>query len=99
MLLFIVYIMVYAKLPTEDEYRVLHFKSIMRKHGSRIVSVSRSINFSREAVLVIKDIEGMIKISDQYNLSIFYIPRENGMPEENKMFIPGKDICYIYYIN
>jgi len=99
MLLFIVYIMVYAKLPTEDEYRVLHFKSIMRKHGSRIVRVSRSINFSREAVLVIKDIEGMIKISDQYNLSIFYIPRENGMPEENKMFIPGKDICYIYYLN
>jgi len=40
----------------------------------------------------------MIKISDQYNLSIFYIPRENGMPEENRMFIPGKDICYVYYL-
>ena len=98
MLLLIAYIMRYTVPPTEEEKLILKFKSIMRKHGSRIVRVSRFIGSSWETVLVINDIEGMIKISDEYNIPIFYIPDESGMPEENSMFIPTKDISYIYYL-
>lgn len=98
MLLLIVYIMLYTIPPTEEEKLILKFKSIMRKHGSRIVRVSRFIGTSWEMVLVINDIEGMIKISDEYNIPIFYTPDESGMPEENSMFIPTKDISYIYYL-
>lgn len=99
MLLFIIYIALWGVLPTEEESRALRFKSIMRKHGSRIVRVTRSIGQTCETELIIKDIEGMVKISDEYNIPIFYIPDENGMPEENSMFIPGRGICYIYHIN
>ena len=38
----------------------------------------------------------MIKISDEYNIPIFFIVDNNDMPEGNKMFIPTKEICYIY---
>jgi hypothetical protein len=98
MLLLIVYMMIYTIPPTDEEKLVLRFKSIMRKHGSRVVRLSRFLGSSWETILVIKDIEGMIKISDECNIPIFYIPDEKGMPEEYSMFIPGKDICYTYYI-
>lgn len=98
MLLIITYIMLYTIPPTEEEKLVMKFKSIMRKHGSRIVRISHFIGSSWETVLVINDIEGMIKISDEFNIPIFYIPDESGMPEENKIFIPTKEISYIYYL-
>ena len=99
MLLIIVYMLKYTIPPTEEEKLVLRFKSIMRKHGSRIVRTGRYIGSSWETMLIVKDIEGMIKISDECNIPIFYIPDYKGMPDEYSMFIPGKDICYTYYIN
>lgn len=98
MLLLIAYIMLYTTSPTEYENNVLRFKSIKRKYGSRIVKVSNFTDYVWENTMEIKDIEGMIKISDEYNIPIFYVQGDNGMPVENRMFIPGKDICYIYYI-
>ncbi|NLK65792.1 MAG: DUF5305 domain-containing protein [Tissierellia bacterium] len=99
MLLLITYITLFTIPPTEEEKLVLKFKSIMRKHGSRIVRVSRYIGASWERVMVINDIEGMIKISDECNIPIFYISDERGMPLENSMFIPTKDINYKYYLS
>lgn len=98
MVLLITYITLFTIPPTEEEKLILKFKSIMRKHGSRIVRVSRFVGTPWETVLVINDIEGMIKISDEYNIPIFYVPDESGMPEENSMFIPTNDISYIYYL-
>jgi len=98
MLLLIVYIVKYSIPPSEEENLLLHFKSIMRKHGSRIIRVSRSENISFDRTFEIKDIEGMIKISDQYSIPVFYVADEGGLPEENKFFIPGKEFCYIYYL-
>lgn len=99
MLILIIYILKFTLPPTKEEILRMRFKSIMRKHGSRIVRVNRSINSLYETVMEIKDMEGMIKISDEYNIPIFFMPADNGMPEDNKMFIPGKDICYVYYID
>ena len=99
MLTLIVYIIKFTLPPTYEQILQMRFKSIMRKHGSRIVRVSYSINPFYETALEIKDIEGMIKISDEYNIPIFFIPDDNGVPKDNKMFIPGKDICYVYYLD
>lgn len=99
MLTLIVYIIKFTLPPTYEQMLHMRFKYIMRKHGSRIVRLSRSINSLYETALEIKDIEGMIKISDEYNIPVFFMPDDNGMPEDNKMFIPGKDICYIYYLD
>ncbi|HHX55581.1 MAG TPA: DUF5305 domain-containing protein [Clostridiales bacterium] len=95
-LLFIIYILIFTIKPSEDEELALHFKYIMRKHGSRIVGINSFVNVSLDTVFEIKDIDGMIKISDEYNIPIFFIVDDNGMPEGNKMFIPTKEICYIY---
>lgn len=98
MLLLIIYILMFSTMPSEKEILLLRFKAIMRKHGSRIVRVNRSTNISMDRVLEIKDIEGMVKISDQYNIPIFYKADEGGLPEDSKFFIPGKDFCCIYYL-
>lgn len=95
-LLFITYILMFSVPPNKEEELVLHFKHIMRKYGSRIVAINSFVNTSLDTVFEIEDIEGMIKVSDEYNIPIFYISDEDNMPEGNKMFIPTKDICYIY---
>lgn len=99
MFLLIIYILKFSLPPTKEENRILLFKAIMRKHGSRIVRVNRSVNISSDTVFEIKDFEGMIKISDEYNIPIFYTPDGAGLPEENRMFIPGKNFFYTYYLN
>lgn len=91
-----IYILMFTVPPNKEEELVSHFKHIMRKHGSRIVAINSFVNVSLDTVFEIEDIEGMIKISDEYNIPIFYISDEDDMPEGNKMFIPTKDICYIY---
>lgn len=95
-LLIIIYLLFFTLQPSEEEELALHFKHIMRKYGSRIVGINSFVNVSLDTVFEIKDIDGMIKISDEYNIPIFFIVDNNDMPEGNKMFIPTKEICYIY---
>lgn len=99
MLILGIYILFFTVAPTKDEMRILKFKEIVRKHKSRIVKVEKTIGCSYESTIIIKDIDSMIKICDEQNLPILYIPNEEGMPEENAMYILGKDIQYIYYID
>lgn len=99
MLILCIYILFFTVEPTKEEMRILKFKEIKRRHGSRIVKASQTTGFSYETTIVIKDIESMIKICDEQNLPILYIPNEEGMPQENTMYILGDNIQYIYYID
>lgn len=72
--------------PTEEEIREKHFKSIIRKHGNRIVKASESISMHYKTKLIITDMESMVKISDQCNIPIFILD-EGGMPKENSLFL------------
>lgn len=98
-LLLFIYVLFFTVAPTKDEMRILKFKGIIRKYGSRIVKVSQAIGCYYETTIIITDIESMIKICDEQNLPILYIPNKEGMPEEDTMFILGKDIQYMYYID
>ena len=86
-------------LPDEDKIRELKFKSIMRKHGSRMVRVREPVDISNNIRMVISDMESMIKISDQLNIPIFYMADTDGVPWDDGFFIPGEEVCYIYYIS
>ena len=98
MILFIIYILKFTLPPTEAESLIIEFKTIIRKYGSRIVRGNKGSNLTYEIAFEINNIDGMVKISDEYNIPIFYIADEKGFPEENKLFIPAKDICYTYYL-
>lgn len=99
MVLLIIYSLYFTAPPDEDQIQELKFKSILRKYGSRIVRVSESVSIDYSRKMIIKDMDSMVKISDQYNIPIFYILDIRGRPKDYCFFIPQEEISYIYYIN
>lgn len=88
----------FCRPPTESESYVLAFKTILRKYGSRMIKLKEIPQIPEDSFILIADIDSLIKVSDERQQPVCYVPDEKDMPLNGLLYVPDDGKYYKLYL-
>lgn len=91
----VVYILLFTKVPNEDEKYELKLKKSLKKNMSRMVMVVSLPDFEDRTLVEVAEIEDLFMIADEIRQPVLYSLDEKELPVEGSFYLYAKDIVYV----
>lgn len=80
----------------KEELKTEGLIRLMKRFGSRMIEMNSYPDEEEWAVLQVKNMIGMIELSEEIRRPILYCSDSRGLPEKNSFYILGPDYLYVY---
>ena len=91
----VVYILLFTKVPNEEEKYELKLKKSLKKNMSRMVNVVVLPSFEDRTLVEVAEIEDLFMIADEIRQPVLYSLDEKELPVEGSFYLYAKDIVYL----
>lgn len=94
-----VFLLTKTRKPNREEASRIAFRTMLRKHGSRMVSLAALPPNLEEGAILLAGLDGLIKLTDELQRPICYGETKDGLPEKGILYLAGEGETYIWYMN
>lgn len=94
-LLLLIFITFFVRAMDAQELWVAEMTKIIKRYGSRMICVEKLPAEDGRVILRLKEMSSMIALAEELREPVLYCVDENGLPQEGKFYILGKEYMYL----